>query len=89
MIAPITATMPKSERAVAAKLPTTSCQRGIGLPSSTSIVPRSSEPAIAPAQATIGKKERATGARLKTWPARKPSGVLMEVIPKASIMPFG
>ncbi len=63
---PVMATIASSEQAIAAKLPATSCQRGRGLPSRTSIVPRSSAPAIAPAAASIGKNASASGASKKT-----------------------
>ena len=64
---PTMASIASSERAMEAKLPTTSCQRGIGFPSRTSRVPRSSAPAMVPAAARIGKKASASGASRKTW----------------------
>ena len=65
---------------MAAELPTTSCQRGTGLPSRTSRVPRSSAPALALAGGRIGKDRSAGGNRkLNSWEARKRSLVLRSV----------
>ena len=65
--APTMASIASSERAMEMKLPTTSCQRGIGFPSRTSMVPRSSAPAIVPADVSMGKNASASGASRNTW----------------------
>ncbi len=80
--------MANSERAMEAKPPTKGGQRRIGLPSKTSMMPRSAAPAMVPTVARIGKKVGASGASKNIWEFMQFSTPASSVIPKASSIPW-